>query len=209
MYAPVTKDIAIAKKVIQEGRIVAFPTGTSYGLAGDALQGHALQRLRNLKQRPKEKSFTVFLRPELWDKYFEMTSEERALLEKYPNSPLTVLLQPKESLAHLAQDGRVGLRVIDHPMMAELASSVDVPLTATSANVSGQEACVDVQCIQGQFPGKLPATGDIARAKETTYDLSLGCILDGGPLPAGRVSTIVRLDNGAVQVIRAGTLSLK
>lgn len=193
-----TKNVEEATRYIHDGRVVAFPTGTSYGLAVDALQGHALQRLRNIKKRPAEKTFTIFLDPELWGTYLNMSDQERQLLNRYAHTALTVLVQPKDSLEHLAQDGYVGLRVIDHPLMADLARSAQVPLTATSANISGQDACYDTACITESFPRKVG----------TTYDLSLAAILDGGPLRPGLISTIVKLNNGTIEVIRQGALVL-
>ncbi len=194
-YVRTGTDISEAVRIISEGRVVAFPTGTSYGLAADALQGNALQRLRNLKNRPDEKTFTVFLRRELLDEYFVLQPDEAAFVDKHSNQPLTVLLKPRPALEHLAQDGLVGLRIIDHPLMAQLAQAVSRPLTATSANKSGQAACYDPADIARVFPGKID---------DTTYDLSLGYIVDGGKLPPAQPSKIVKLEGGEVVTVRAG-----
>ena len=208
-----TKDIQVAADVIASGRVVAFPTGTSYGLAADALQGHALQRLRNLKGRDVEKTFTIFLRENVWNEFLQLTDDERNFLHKHKNQAITLLVKPVPAFEYLAQDGRIGLRVIDHPVMESLAQAVSVPLTATSANISGTPACYDIECIQQNFPGLLdPADtrhGDITRAGHTTYDLSLGAILDAGVLPTEGVSTIIRLaDDGAPVIIRPGNVTV-
>jgi L-threonylcarbamoyladenylate synthase len=177
MYILKTTNIDDVAQFIVQGRVVAFPTGTAYGLAVDALQGHAIQRLRNLKQRPQEKTFTIFLDQSLWDEYLDITNEEKNLLTRYANTALTVLVKPKESLMHLAQDGVIGLRVIDHLMMRDLAERAQVPLT---------------------FPGRIG----------TTYDLSLAAILDGGDLRQGTQSTIVKIKNGNLEIVRQGSLML-
>jgi|SRR3989344_1233333 len=208
-YAQVTSDVAAAAQYIKQGRVVAFPTGTSYGLAVDAFQGHALQRLRILKQRPEEKTFTVFMRRDLWPQFLLLTAEEQTLLEKYANQPLTLLVQATAALEHLAQDGRIGLRVIDHPLMAALAQAVAVPLTATSANVSGEEPCFSPAAITETFPGILdPTDPAIAPAGPTTYDLSLAAILDGGALPVCQPTTVAQLVDGQIKIIRQGGLTL-
>src|SRR5579864_5255690 len=103
MYAAITSNIKEAAYIIKSGRVVAFPTGTSYGLAADTLQGHALQRLRNLKLRPQEKTFTVFMQPALWHTYLNLTAEETDFLEQHQNKPITLLVEPRQSLLHLAQ----------------------------------------------------------------------------------------------------------
>jgi L-threonylcarbamoyladenylate synthase len=197
-YAIVTQDPHIAAPYIVQGRVVAFPTGTSYGLAADALQGHALQRVRNLKRRPQEKPLSVYMVPRVWDTYLDLTSEERLFLEQHASSALTLVVKPKEGLSHLAYEGCIALRVIDHPLMERLADIVDVPLTATSANLSEQEPCYTVEDIQRIFPGR----------EDTTYDLSLACILDGGALSVRKPSTIAKVRNGSIEIIRQGSLTL-
>lgn len=198
MYAIVTKDITVAVKVIQDGRVVAFPTGTSYGLATNALQGHALQRVRNLKQRPQEKPLSVFMASSLWSTYLNLTSQERSFLQEHIGTALTLLVSGQEALAHLTHNGKIGLRMIDHPMMLELADAMQLPLTATSANIAGENACYDMTCIEEAFPGK----------QNTTYDLSLGCVLDGGTLPHNGASTVVQITSSGIQIIRQGALIL-
>lgn len=210
-YMEMINSTARAGDLLAQGRVVAFPTGTAYGLAVDALQGHALQRLRNLKERPGDKSFTVFMREELWNTYLMLRAAERAILQAFNNQPLTLLVRPQEPLAHLAQDGYVGVRVIDHPLMAELADYAAGPLTATSANRSGQAPCYSPEDIIKNFldiinPTSL-AYGDIAPAGETTYDLSLAGILDGGVLPPRPPTTIARLEDEQVKIVRAGSIT--
>ena len=211
MYSSITKDTTIAQGLIKTGRIVAFPTGTTYGLAVDALKGHALQRLRNLKQRSQDKTFTVFLKESLNSEFLELTDNELSLIIKMKNQPLTLLVKPKAALKHLHKDGLIGLRIIDHPLMKQFADAVDVPLTATSANISDSQPCFSTECIQKQFPGLLDTTskayGNIEPAGHTTYDLSLGCILDGGNLPEAQPSTIAKITNGIIEIVREGSIN--
>ncbi len=198
MYAIITKDPNIAADTVIQGRVTAFPTHTSYGLAANALMGHALQRVRNLKKRPQEKPLSVFMPESLWDTYLELLAEERIFLQEHTGAALTLLVRPKAALAHLASNGKVGLRMIDHPLMQQLADIAQVPLTATSANIAGVNACYDVDCIAAAFPSK----------QDTTYDVSLGCILDGGSLPFKSVSTVAQLTDSGVEIIRQGALVL-
>lgn len=200
MVTPRFADGKQAARYLTEGRVVAFPTGTAYGLAADALQGYALQRLRFLKQRPAEKSFTVFMRETLWDTYWALTEAEKRVLKQLHNKPLTLLVTPHAALAHLAQDGKIGLRVIDHPLMAKLSEAVEVPLTATSANIAGEAACFSPECIEGAFPRR-------SAPDNTTYNLSLAGILDAGTLPERAASTIARIEDNKVTIIRSGTIS--
>ncbi|HLD26129.1 MAG TPA: L-threonylcarbamoyladenylate synthase [Candidatus Andersenbacteria bacterium] len=210
-YAPVITDATAAAKLIHAGRIVAFPTGTSYGLAADALQGLALQRLRNLKRRPSEKTFTVFMTDTLWPEHLSLTERETKLLATLAGQPLTLLVTPQASLAHLAHNNAIGLRLIDHPLMQALAAAAGVPLTATSANVAGQEACLSPTAVLQQFPGLIDSDetvyGEQGPAQGTTYDLSLGAILDGGTLPPAQPTTIAKIAGGEIEIIRQGALT--
>lgn len=211
-HPPIIRDISTAAKFISAGRVVAFPTGTFYGLAANTLEGFALQRLRNLKNRPNEKTFTIFLADKIWKKHLDLTDLEKKLLVNTTKKPLTLLVKPRPSLQHLAQNNLIGLRVIDHPVMEELAEKTLLPLTATSANKASGTPCSSPQCIQTTFPGLLPDNQinetDPSGASKTTYDLSLAAIIDGGQLPPTKPTTIAQLSNQTIRIIRPGSLSL-
>lgn len=193
-----TKDIARAVYFLQQGRVVAFPTGTSYGLAVDTLQGWALQRLRRLKQRPQEQTFTVFMSPTRWSQYLHLEEAEQKILTALIGQPLTLLVRPQAPLAHVAHESRIGVRQIDHPLMQELADAWPTPLTATSANRTGRPPCFTPDSIIKE----LASTVD-----EAVYDLSLAAILDAGELPSRSATTIARLENGHIKIVRAGSLT--
>lgn len=211
MYFISTTDSSKAAAIIQQGRLVAFPTGTSYGLAADALQGNALQRLRNSKGRSKDKTFTIFMKPSLYAKHLLLTDRERTVCRAFTGRALTLLVAPRASLKHLAQDGLLGLRLIDHPLMEQLAAAVDVPLTATSANYAAGAPCYSPQCIKETFVNPLPNDRlgeDTPRgASGTTYNLSLGAIMDGGELPPRPPTTIAKLDGDRIVIIRQGKIT--
>ncbi len=191
MHTLITTDISKAVASITKGRIVAFPTGTSYGLAADTQQGFALQRLRNIKQRPGEKTFTISMKEELWPTFLDMSKIEKEAVETLRGLAVTILLRPQPNLYHLAQDGLVGLRMIDNRLMKNFLDAVNVPVTATSANISGQPACFSAQAVEQVFTGK---------RDETTYDLSVGAILDGGQLPNVASSTIIQFDTARQKI---------
>ena len=88
--------------------------------------------------------------------------------------------------------------MIDHPLMKELSERIDIPLTATSANISGQLPAYSPEEILRQFPG--------VQADGTTYNLSLAAILDGGELPQNPPTTIAKIEDGQIEIIRAGSL---
>lgn len=200
----------VAQYLIQ-GRLVAFPTGTSYGLAADALQGWALQRLRNLKQRPPSQAFSIMLDPTLWPIYLKLTDQEQHLMHVMQGQPLTIVVNPQPTLSHNTIDGQVAVRLIDHPLMAELARIVAVPLTATSANRHSQPPATSPKEIMSVFSNPLPddqlEEEDPRGSSNTTYDLSLAAILDGGQIKKQPPTTIVRLAGKSINILRAGTIT--
>lgn len=184
----ITNDLNKVVNSINDNAVVAFPTGTVYGLAVNALSKQALSALRILKKRPKEKTFTVFLNSFLIDEFFEVTPQEKKIIDRAKNMPLTILLKPKEALRHLALDGRVGLRSIDNPLMEALSEAVSFPLTATSANIAGQEPCLTPTCVAESLP-----------------DIEL--IYGHTELSASEPSTIVVLNGNDLRIVRAGSIS--
>lgn len=202
----INQNIAQAVQIIAEGRVVAFPTGTSYGFAVDATRGWPLTRLRNLKQRPHEKTFSIFMKESLYERFLDLTPEEEKILNAHNKQAFTILVKPKEDLVHLAKDGLVAVRMVDHELMAQLADAAETPLTATSANVSGQPSAFSPEEIAKQFSNplpdeKIPHTSKVRGLSETTFDLTLGMVLDGGHLPPVEPSKLAKIVDGELELV--------
>jgi len=190
--APSSLEKAIA--VIREGGVVAFPTETYYGLAVDPGNENSLRRLYRIKQREPEKPILLLMEsahrlrcvaevvPDLY----------LPLMEKYWPGPLTLIFPAKRSLSPIltGNTGTVGVRVSSHPLALALVRKMGKPVTATSANLSGQA----------------PACS--AREVKIIFADSIDYILDGGETAAGKPSTIVGVRNKNLTVLREGRLDL-
>lgn len=172
-----------------EGGIVALPTDTVYGLAVDATNPEAVERLRNLKKREPEKPIAILLDSM---NMFRMLAEEpdtetTRLLEKYWPGPFTLVAKKRQAvLESLSRDGTLGFRVPNHYYCLGLINLLSRPLATTSANLAGQKECVSAQEIAETFGGQIDY------------------ILDGGPLEGGLTSTVLSVVESPFRLLREG-----
>jgi L-threonylcarbamoyladenylate synthase len=185
--------IAEAAAAICRGEIVAYPTETFYGLAVDALDPVALDRLFALKGRDGEKASALLVTDLAMFATLctEVPARARELADAHWPGPLTLALPARADLpAAIVYEGFVAARVSSHPLAEALVARVGRPITATSAN---------------------PAGGDPARTAAEVRDhfgVESFHLLDGGQTHGGAPSTLVRLRGHSVEVLRKGAIEL-
>lgn len=194
------RSISAAAEALRRGELVALPTETSYGLAADALNRQALERLFTVKQRRREEPVGIFL-PSLTavQEHCILHSEELRLGEAYWPGALNIVLTPRETspLAAFQEAlapgrGKVSVRISSHPVVQGLLAAFGGPVTSTSANRSG--------------------AGDVYTADEITQIFTAGEIaylLDGGALPKAPPSTVMNWNGEAWEVLRQGALTIQ
>lgn len=180
-----------AVSLLSQGRIVAYPTGTSYGLGVNALDHAAIQRLSDIKQRPEDKAYTVLLPENDPERYVAWSDVEQRTFTALRDRPLTILVKAKTPLTHLAKDRRVGIRTPDHPFTRELVSVLPFPVTATSANVSGSDAACS------------PAEVETLAGNVRVY------AVEGGTLPRCVPSTVAAWTGTSWTIVRKGDVTAK
>ncbi|TSC73057.1 MAG: tRNA threonylcarbamoyladenosine biosynthesis protein [Parcubacteria group bacterium Gr01-1014_38] len=181
--------IARVVSLLSRGQVVAYPTGTSYGLGVNALDQRALEQLSALKQRPEDKTYTVLLPEQHPERFVAWTDEERQVFAALRDRPLTLLVNTTDALQHLAKEGRVGVRTPDHPFTRELVTLTTFPVTATSANTSGETSACTLAEVE-------------ALAKEIRI-----YAVDGGSLVRCLPSTVAALENGRWRIVRNGDVT--
>jgi L-threonylcarbamoyladenylate synthase len=186
--------IAEAAAMIRAGGIVALPTETVYGLAGDATSDAAVARIYAAKGRPHFNPLIAHV--ESLDaalKQGVFNSEARQLARTFWPGPLTLVvpLAPSASVCPAARAGlnSIALRVPVHPVALALIAAVGRPLAAPSANRSGRISPVTAAHVAEDFCG--------------TIDL----ILDGGRCPMGLESTIVACPEAHPRLLRPGAIA--
>jgi L-threonylcarbamoyladenylate synthase len=189
------RDIQQAKRILEDGDLVAVPTETVYGLAGNALDVSAVLKIFQVKQRPAFDPLIVHV-PDMsrLSLYVESIPEKAKILcEKFWPGPLTILFKKKNIIPDLVTSGldTVGIRCPDHPLTRQLLSELNFPLAAPSANPFGYVSPTTALHVADQLGDKI------------SY------ILDGGTCPVGLESTIVGFEGDATIVYRLGGLSLE
>ena len=178
--------------ILRNGRLVAFPTDTVYGLGALAFDGKAVESIYLAKNRPVEKAIPVLI----WDvSDLEKVSDDipertRTLVSRFWPGPLTVLLPKKLTLPEsVSATATVAVRVPDHAVARALLRATG-PMAVTSANISGQASPSTAQEVLAQLDGRI--------------DL----IIDGGTTPGGVPSTLVDCRSGEIKILRAGPITL-
>jgi L-threonylcarbamoyladenylate synthase len=184
-----------AVDILQAGGIVACPTETYYGLAVDASQEAALQRLVALKGRPLVKPLLVLVadRPMVEQVAFQISSRAERLMDYFWPGALTIILPARPSLspALTAGTGTIGVRQSSHSLAQRLTAVYGRPLTGTSANRS-------------HHPPLLFAE-EVAKEFGNAIDL----ILTGSPGRGGLPSTVVDLTREPPLLVRPGAIALE
>ncbi len=185
-------DAAVA--TLRGGGVVAFPTETYYGLAVDPENDLALEKLYRLKRRPPEKAILILVEDivQLSEITRSIPPQFLPLMKKYWPGPLTLIFPAKDTLSQLLTGGSktVGVRISPHPIAMHLVRGVGKPITATSANISGE------------LPAKSP------EEVEKIFGSDIDYIVDGGETAAGQCSTIVGLQDNALTLVRRGQIDI-
>ncbi len=191
--AGIGKDIKKAKDLLEQGELVAIPTETVYGLAGNALNVSAVAKIFRVKDRPQFDPLIVHV-PDLAHaaRYVDNIPERaRLLAERFWPGPVTILLKKKNIIPDLVTSGldTVGIRCPNHELTRSLLYELDFPLAAPSANPFGYVS-----------PTR-PTHVDDQLGKKIQY------ILDGGTCDVGIESTIIGLGENTPVIYRMGGLT--
>jgi L-threonylcarbamoyladenylate synthase len=189
-HQPQPDIIREAARVIGNGGVVVIPTRGLYGLAVDALNAEAVERLYQIKGRSHHKPILVLIsRPaQLADLTPYIPPAAEHLMRVFWPGRLTLVLQAIPTLLPnlTAGTGKIGVRLVGHPVAAALVRAVGRPITGTSANVSGRPACSRID----HLDSAIAAQADL--------------ILDAGPLEGGRGSTVVDVTGRVAEILREG-----
>ncbi len=184
-----------AARVIKQGGVIAFPTKYLYGLGADAFNTEAVDKIFEIKRRPYNKPLLVLI-----DKISDLSRIAQKvptvairIIEHFWPGEITIVFEARDTLpANLtAVTGRIGVRMPEHPVALALTKAAEVPITATSANITGNKGCSQIQDLDPIVAEKL--------------DL----ILDAGPLKGGIGSTVVDVTADIPKILREGAVSEK
>jgi len=189
--------IELAVGIIKRGGSIVYPTDTVYGLGVNALKPYAVERLFKIKKRPETKPAPIMVKDIAMAKQLAYidAKTEKALQQVWPGQ-VTVVLEKRDIVPDILTAGRktVGLRIPNHYFTQLLMANLNEPVTATSANFSGQPA--------------LSSADEIIRIFEKAYPRP-DLILDAGELPPSPPSTVLDLTSSQPKITRVGPITKK
>ena len=178
--------------IMRGGGLVAVPTETVYGLAGNGLDEKAVAEIYEVKGRPEVKPLSLMVHDAAsMERYCESVPPQAyTLAKRFWPGPLTIVMKAKPCVPEIVRAGgeTVGLRCPDHPLTLELLEKSRVPFAAPSANPSGESSPKNADSVLKYFDGKIDA------------------VLDGGECGIGRESTLIDLSRMPYRILRQGAL---
>lgn len=178
---------------IKNGKIVVFPTETVYGIGTNGLNEKAVEKLFSIKNRPKEKPISLLVSNiEMIEKIARDISEiEYKIIKEFMPGPVTIILRKKQIIPDILTNCSefVGIRIPDNKIARKLIEYSGVPIATTSANISGQEANVNLKDIMLEFEDKVDF------------------YIDGGTCKIGKASTVVKVNDGKFEILREGNIT--
>jgi L-threonylcarbamoyladenylate synthase len=180
-------------KLIRDGKIVAFPTETVYGIGANAFDKKAIKKIFTTKRRPADNPLIVHIPTIKWLPRLteRMTPIEMQLFQKFSPGPLTLLLPKNKAIPDIVTAGSplVGVRIPNHPIALQFIEACGVPIAAPSANISGKPSATHHDHVLEAFGEDFP----VIRAGTSLY---------------GVESTVVKVENDEkIYILRQGAIS--
>lgn len=186
--------ISLAAEYLRQGRLIAFPTETYYGIGVDPENIESVTQVFKIKQRDPGKPLLVLIEnmEQLEKLVAHIPHSYHRLIDEYWPGALTLIFQARPSVAPVltSHTGTIGIRLSPNPLAKELIKAFGKPITATSANISGQAAAQSAHDVYEMF------------GEHIDY------ILDGGTTAGGGSSTVITEDSGKLVILRTGQLNI-
>jgi len=183
-------EIKKAVEILRNGGIILYPTDTVWGIGCDATNAEAVEKIYKLKRRSDSKSMLVLVdSADRISRYVKQIPNLASDLIELSNTPLTIIYPQAINLAAnlVADDGTIGIRVVNHEFCRQLIFALNRPIVSTSANISGEKA-----------PQKLD---EITDEIKNNVDFIVNNVFTGKP--SNKPSAIIKLGlKNEVEVIR-------
>jgi L-threonylcarbamoyladenylate synthase len=181
--------------VLKTGGLVVFPSDTVYGLLADAQNSQAISKLLAFKERRPGQAISIFVTDKnMAQDYIILNQNALNVINNLLPGPFTVIAQSKHQTDPRleAENGTLGIRIPDFPLILDLVTLFGKPLTATSANLSGKPSVYNIE----------PLIKTLSEKKKAMLDL----IVDAGDLPKNKPSTVIDTTTGQLKTLRIGDL---
>ncbi len=195
--------VELACEFLRAGKVISFATDTVYGIAADASNPLAVEKLYEVKNRDSKNPIAIFVKDlKAAKKIFYFDEIAKKIAEETSVKGLTIILKTRpEAASMLAKnlnhnnDGFLGFRIVDGEFIKKLLEKFDGYLAVTSANKSGQKAAISAEEVEKHFE------------KPTTAS-ELDLIIDGGLSKQGAPSTVIKIFNKKITILRQGIVKI-
>lgn len=186
--------VAPLRAVLESGGVLVVPTESSYALAVDPRDADGVERIYRIKRRERGQPLPVVAadREQIGALGARLDDPLLVHLSRSWPAPLSLLLPFEGSVPAAAGESRLAVRVPAHDGLRRLLAELGTPLTATSANPSGEPSLVDPRAVEDWLRGE----SDVV-------------LVDGGRLPGGEPSTLVGVRKGRLEVLRSGAVPME
>jgi len=181
-----------SEEALDSGDLIVYPTDTVYGLGADATSDEGVKKVYEAKSRPEENPISVIVDSlSMAERVASLDANEKKVIRKMFPGPLTIVSDSNSYVSDLlsGNTGKIGIRIPDHALVIDLVSRLGIPMTTTSANISG---------------GKTP------KSPEEVIDQvgdSVEIVIDDGKLDESDPSTVFAIEDSNVKIIREGPIS--
>ncbi len=180
-------------KEITKGKLVVFPTETVYGIGANALDKEAVSKIFKAKGRECDNPLIVHVSrySMIYDIVKHVSSVEELIIRQFMPGPITLILPKKDNIPYNVTGGleTVGIRMPNNIVAVDLIEYAGVPIAAPSANISGKPSGTNIDDIKDELNGKVDY------------------IIDTGNTSIGIESTVVKVENGVVNILRPGKIT--
>ncbi|HBF39281.1 MAG TPA: threonylcarbamoyl-AMP synthase, partial [Firmicutes bacterium] len=188
------QNILKGAEYLKNGEVVAIPTETVYGLAADAFNEKAIQRIFEVKGRPQDNPLLVHIcqLEQVYDICRDISKEAEKVMAAFWPGSVTLIFKKQDCISDTITAGMktVGVRFPQSEIARAIIQASGTLLVAPSANLSGKPSTTSAEHCYHDLNGKIP------------------CILDGGPSSIGLESTIIDMSTPAPVLLRPGAVSL-
>ncbi len=187
------EEVAIASaKVLKNGGVIIYPTDTLYGLGANAFDEEAILKAYKIKKQDRNKPMSVIVKDiKMARRIACVDSKIEKILNRIWPGPITAILRKKDIVPYvLTGNGEtVGIRIPKNDFLSKLMENIDFPITATSANISGEKNLLAPEEIIEKF---------------SAGELSPDLFINNGEVANPAASTIVDISKGVPKILRMG-----
>ena len=189
------REIIEASKMITNGELVIFPTETVYGIGANGLDENAVKNIFIAKGRAQDNPLILHVSDidMIGDIAKDINKIERKLIDIFFPGPLTIILNKKDIVPNVVSGGldTVGVRMPSNKIANLLIKNSGVPIAAPSANISGKPSGTTLGDIKDEFDNKV------------------SCMIDGGNTLIGVESTVIRVIDNKIKILRPGKITVE